>query len=274
MSKRQHSARYSGSRKQTGKGSAASGKPGRPTPSAAPDRVMLYGFHAVEAALRNDSRRLYQLSATARAAERLASLLNTRGLAPTLVSAADLTRRLGEGTVHQGLLLEAAPLHTVALEDLAPASPLIVLDQVTDPHNVGAILRTAAAYGAGAVIGQDRHAPAPSGALAKAATGALEHVPYLQVTNISRALEQLKRDGYWIIGLDGDGPATIEESVGRRPVALVLGAEGAGLRRLTQERCDLLARLDLPGPIKTLNVSNAAAIALYAVHRTNMSISE
>ena len=224
---------------------------------------LIYGFHAAEAALANPERAILSVLATQAAADRVQPLLAKRNIAPSIVAADVLTNRLGEQAVHQGILIETAPLAPPAIEDLAPASPLLVLDQVTDPQNVGAILRSAAAFSAGAVIVQDRNAPQPSGALAKAATGALEHVPYVQVTNIVRALEQLKRDGYWIIGLDGSGEAALEAALqDRTPVVLVLGAEGSGLRRLTMEACDLVARLDLPGPIKTLNVSNAAAIAL------------
>ena len=230
---------------------------------------LIYGFHAAEAALANPDRAILGVLATRAAAERLQPLLEKRNITPGIVATEVLTNRLGEQAVHQGVLVEAAALKPPATEDLAPASPLIVLDQVTDPQNVGAILRSAAAFSAGAVIVQDRNAPQPSGALAKAATGALEHVPYVQVTNIVRALEQLKRDGYWIIGLDGTGETTLEAALkDRMPIVLVLGAEGSGLRRLTMEACDLIARLDLPGSIKTLNVSNAAAIALYVARST------
>lgn len=233
------------------------------------NHVILYGFHAVSAALRNKERQIHRLIATPQAAERIAPLLSERPIPVITTQMADLNHHLGNGAVHQGLMLEASLLRPPSLEMLAPASPLIMLDHVTDPHNVGAILRSASAFGAGAVISQDRHAPPPTGALAKAAAGALEYIPYLQVTNISRALSQLKRDGYWIAGLDHDGNQTMGDMIDKKPLVIVLGAEGTGLRRLTRNHCDLIVRLDLPGPIKALNVSNAAAIALYATQNAD-----
>lgn len=232
-----------------------------------PGELVLYGLHTVAAALANPARTVLALRATAQAAARLEAEIAARGLAPQLVTAEELAAGLPDGAVHQGVTARVAPLPAVDLDTIVPASPIIVLDQVTDPHNVGAVLRSAAAFGAAAVLAPERHAPAPSAAMAKAATGALEHVPYVRVTNLARALERLKTAGYWVVGLAGEGGTRLEEVTDRAPLVLVLGAEGGGLRHLTREKCDLLARLDLPGAIATLNVSNAAAIALYALDR-------
>lgn len=229
--------------------------------------ITLYGLHAVAAALANPRRTVLRLRATGQAAARLAGAIAARGIAPDIVTAEQLAAGLPDGAVHQGVAARVAPLPPVELDALVPASPIIALDQVTDPHNVGAILRSAAAFDAAAVLAPDRNAPPPSAALAKAATGALEHVPYLRIGNLARTLGRLKTAGYWIVGLDGAAPMRIEEVADRAPVVLVLGAEGGGLRHLTRQTCDLVVRLDLPGPIKTLNVSNAAAIALYALAR-------
>jgi len=246
---------------------AAASRRGAP-PARKGGGLLLYGLHAVEAALRNPRRNIIELTATRAAAERLAGAISARALEPKYVEDThEIADLLPPDAVHQGVIARVAPLPPVAFGDLAPASPILALDQVTDPHNVGAILRSAAAFGAAAVIAPEHGAPAPSGALAKAATGALEHVPYIQVVNLARALEQAAKAGYWIVGLDGEGEARLEEAVGHEQLILVLGAEGTGLRRLTREHCDVLARLDLPGEIKTLNVSNAAAIALYAASR-------
>jgi 23S rRNA (guanosine2251-2'-O)-methyltransferase len=169
---------------------------------------------------------------------------------------------------HQGLVLDCAPLEDLTIDELPepdPARPVIVLDQVTDPHNLGAILRSAAAFGAAAVVTQDRHAPPESGALAKAASGALELVPWVRVVNLARALEELAEAGYWRIGLDGAADALFGEVIPAGPVALVMGAEGEGLRPNVAAHCDVLARLPIAPAMESLNVSNAAAIALYAL---------
>ena len=227
------------------------------------DVVVLYGFHPVSEALRSKRRKLLDLFATEPAAERLKEEIATAGVPLHLVEAEELTRRLGSESVHQGLLLEARPLPALRLDEILPkCGVVLVLDQITDPHNVGAILRSAAAYGVDAVVTTERHAPELSGVLAKAASGALEHVPVIEVVNLARALEELGDLGYHRIGLDSDAPEQLQALASLRPIALVLGAEGKGLRRLTRDRCDHLARLDLPGPIKSLNVSNACAIAL------------
>jgi 23S rRNA (guanosine2251-2'-O)-methyltransferase len=235
----------------------------------AADFVVLYGFHAVREALRAKRRRLLDLFATPPAAARLAEEAAAAGLRAHLVSAEDLTHRLGEGTVHQGVLLEARPLAALSLDEVASKSRIVlVLDQITDPHNVGAILRSAAAFAVDAVVTTERHAPAFSGVLAKAASGGLEHVPIVEVTNLARALEELKDLGYLRVGLDSDAPMALPAAPLTRPLALVLGGEGKGLRRLSREKCDLLVSLDMPGEIKSLNVSNACAVALTLTRMT------
>ncbi|MBV9393963.1 MAG: RNA methyltransferase, partial [Methylobacteriaceae bacterium] len=172
----------------------------------------------------------------------------------------------GTHAVHQGLFLEAHAMESGDISDLEQSHGIVVvLDQVTDPHNFGAIVRTAAAFGVEALIATHRHSPVPSGVLAKAASGGLEHVPLINVTNLARALDKLGDYGFFRIALDSGGPAPLGSLSLSKPLALVLGAEGQGLRRLTREKCDAIARLDLPGPIKSLNVSNACAIALALV---------
>lgn len=228
-----------------------------------PDVVVLYGVHAVREALIAGKRKLLGLYATPNAAERIAPLAAAAGLEPHIVDARALSQRLGDDSVHQGLLLEARPLPEADIADIETKSGVVlVLDQVTDPHNVGAILRTAAAFAVDALIVTERHSPDFTGVLAKAASGALEHVTIVPVVNLARALQELSKRGYLLVGLDSEGPQPLEDSGLTKPLALVLGAEGKGLRRLTRERCDRLARLDMPGPIKSLNVSNACAVAL------------
>jgi 23S rRNA (guanosine2251-2'-O)-methyltransferase len=180
---------------------------------------------------------------------------------------ADLARLVARDAPHQGLVLECEPLPDLWLDDVLdgdPARPLLVLDQVTDPHNVGAIMRSAAAFGACAVVTQDRHAPPESGTLGKSASGALEVVPWIRVVNLARALEEIAEAGYWRIGLAGEAQATLAEALPAGPVALVLGAEGEGMRQNIAAHCDALARLPISEAMESLNVSNAAAIALYA----------
>jgi len=227
------------------------------------DLVVLYGFHAVREALRGKHRVLLDLFATPAAAARLEQECAAAGLTAHIVSPEDLARRLGPDAVHQGVLLEARPLPAFHLDEIASKSGIVlVLDQITDPHNVGAIVRSAAAYGVDAVVTTERHAPEFSGVLAKAASGGLEHVPIVEVGNLARALDELKDLGYLRVGLDSEAPLPLSPAPLARPLALVLGGEGKGLRRLTRERCDLMAGLDMPGPIKSLNVSNACAVAL------------
>ena len=226
------------------------------------DGQLIWGFHSVREALRAGRRKLVRLHATSAAAEKLAAEINACGVEAAMSSAEEIDAMLPEGAVHQGLLLEAGPLPEIGVEDLPEDGLVLVLDQVTDPHNVGAILRTAAAFGVNAVVTTERHSPALGGVLAKAASGGLEHVDVVSVVNLARALEKLGDMGYLRVGLDSDGPQSLGDTPLSRPLALVLGAEGKGLRRLSRENCDALARIDLPGAVRSLNVSNACAVAL------------
>jgi 23S rRNA (guanosine2251-2'-O)-methyltransferase len=228
--------------------------------------VKIYGVHAVEAALGNPGRTVRRLLLTDNAERRLRPQLEVRQLAHERVSPRDLDRQLGPDTVHQGALLETDPLAEPALSELLIASetrPLLVLDQVTDPHNVGAILRSAAVFGASGLVMTRRHSPPLDGTLAKSASGALEYVPVHLAQNLARTIAEIRDIGAIVIGLDGDAPERLEELVLPEQVALVLGAEGKGLRHLTRESCDRLARISTDGPFASLNVSNAAAIALH-----------
>ena len=225
-----------------------------------------YGRHAVYAALDNPERRLIKLWGTR---EEISKIVIPDGLTVQYAEVNDLARFVPKDAPHQGLVLEVAPLEDVWLTDaLALASddnrPLLILDQVTDPHNVGAIFRTAAAFDAVAVVTQDRHAPPESGALAKAASGGLEVTPWVRVVNLARALEEIAEAGYWRIGLSGHAEVTLDQALTPRRNALVLGAEGDGMRRNIEEHCDQLAKLPISAQMESLNVSNAAAIALYA----------
>lgn len=252
--------------------------PDRPKPGGDRDRVRkperpagggiwLYGPHAVEAALANPARKLRRLLLTAEMAKA------HPGRQGEVVERAELDRHLPPGAVHQGIAALVEPLPEIDLDDIArqgqmrDSAVVVLLDQVTDPHNVGAILRSAAAFGALAVIAPDRHAPDETGALAKSASGALERMPLVRVTNLVRALETLKGHGFWVAGLAGEATATLAGAKLSGRVALVLGAEGDGLRRLTREHCDLLVRLPMTGDMESLNVSNAAAVALYELFR-------
>jgi 23S rRNA (guanosine2251-2'-O)-methyltransferase len=229
-------------------------------------RVQLYGVHPVEAALRNDARKVLRLLMTENAENRLAEAVTARQLAPERVTPRDLDRLLGEDTVHQGVMLETEPLEEPDIQDLAEraqAGPLIVLDQVTDPHNVGAILRSAAVFGATGLIMTRRHSPPLDGALAKSASGALELIPVALVQNLARAIAELKEQGCVTLGLDGGAENLIEDEPLTGPVAFVFGAEGKGLRELTRTSCERLVRIATTGPIGSLNVSNAAAISLH-----------
>ncbi len=228
--------------------------------------VLIFGIHAVEAALANPRRSIRKLYLTDNAERRLNAALSTRQLAHERVLPRDLDRQLGPDTVHQGALIETEPLPEPTLAELAEHSagrPLIVLDQVTDPHNVGAILRSAAVFGAAGLVMTRRHSPPLDGALAKSASGALEHVAVALVQNLARTLAELKELDVTVIGLDGDAPDRLEETAWPQRAALVLGAEGKGLRQLTRESCDRLCRIATDGPLASLNVSNAAAIALH-----------
>ncbi len=229
--------------------------------------VIMYGWHTVTAALHNPARRLRKLLVTENAARRLSDEGVTASLAPEIVRPSAIAERLLPDAVHQGLYLESDPLPWPAIEDLPAQGVVLVLDQITDPHNVGAIFRSAAAFAATAIVTTQRHSPDATGALAKAASGALEHVPFLNVQNLARGLAALKDSGFLVVGLDSSGDTDFAALPLRAPLALVLGAEGKGLRQLTKETCDYVARIDLPGEIKSLNVSNAAALALYVASR-------
>jgi 23S rRNA (guanosine2251-2'-O)-methyltransferase len=233
---------------------------------ADPTFVRLYGFHAVIAALRAPRRSLIRLYATAAAAERLSQDIAARGVETRIVTPEEIAARTPRDAVHQGVLLEARPLEPIDISEVSARGLVLVLDQITDPHNFGAILRTAAAFSVDALVTTERHSPEFTGALAKSASGGLEFVPICTVVNLARALEELGDLGYWRIGLDSEASETFANAPLTRPLALVLGAEDKGLRRLTRDRCDAMAHLDLPGAIKSLNVSNACAIALALAH--------
>jgi 23S rRNA (guanosine2251-2'-O)-methyltransferase len=244
-------------------GGAAGGKEG-----------WIYGLYAVHAALRNPARGHHRLLATENiAAELVDSMREIDIPSPEIVKRHDIDAVLPRDSVHQGVALLTATLDEVALEDIcaemnsADHAIVVVLDRVTDPHNVGAVLRSAAVFGAAGVVVSERGAPETTGTVAKAASGALESVPLIRETNISRALDTLKQAGFWCAGLDGEAETTLAQAKLTGKTALVLGAEGAGLRRLVKERCDFLVRIPALGPISSLNVSNAAAVALYECAR-------
>lgn len=242
---------------------------GREAADAGRRPAWIYGIHATAAALANPARRIRRLVATAEGAGRLARA--APAAQPEIVERTALDRMLPPGAVHQGVALDADPPDQPDLTEIIAGAGedavVVILDQVTDPHNVGAVLRSAAAFGAAAVVQTERGAPGATGVTAKAASGALEVVPLVTVTNLVRSLDMLKAGGYWCVGLDGTAERTLAEVAPSGRVALVLGAEGTGLRRLTREHCDLLARLPTLPPVASLNVSNAAAVALYELVR-------
>jgi 23S rRNA (guanosine2251-2'-O)-methyltransferase len=229
--------------------------------------VRLFGSHAVEAALNNPRRRFFRLLATENAERRLADVIQAKGVAIDRATPGDLDHLLGADTVHQGLLLEAEPLPEPTLEELVERAgllgPLVLLDHVTDPHNAGAVLRSAAAFGAAGLIMTRRHSPPLNGVLAKAASGALDIVPVLPVQNLAKTMLELKELGFRLIGLEGTSPSRLEDEAFSGLSALVLGAEGKGLRELTQQTCDSLVSITTAGTLASLNVSNAAAVALH-----------
>jgi 23S rRNA (guanosine2251-2'-O)-methyltransferase len=237
-------------------------------PSQAPaSRPRFYGRHAVLAALANPERNVRKLWGTR---EALAALDIPPVIPITYADAADLGRLVPGDAPHQGLVAEVDPLEDIWLGDLLQQGegdqrPLVVLDQVTDPHNVGAVLRSAAAFDALGIVTQDRHAPPESGALARAASGTLETMPWVRVVNLARALEEIAEAGFWRIGLTGHAKGTLAEVMGEGRIALVLGAEGEGMRQNTEAHCDELAKLPISPKVESLNVSNAAAVALYAI---------
>lgn len=224
-------------------------------------------MHAVEAALANPRRSVIRVVATENAAHRLAPLLAKRGLTPDPASPKDLDRLLGPDAVHQGVVLDAEPLPQRALDEIDAGGMLLVLDQVTDPQNVGAALRSAAAFGASGLVLTERHSPPLAGVLAKAASGALDLVPVILVKNLAQALAELGKRGFLRVGLAEEGSIAFEKATLTRPLALVLGAEGKGLRQLTREHCDLVCRISTESALASLNVSNAAAIALHWASR-------
>ena len=244
------------------------------TPREAPgNSLWLYGLHAVAAALANPTRHLRRLLLTEEGEAAIAIRLpRPWALAPERTDRARIDHLLGPGAIHQGAALLVEPLAPPSLQSaVARTGAILVLDQVTDPRNVGAILRAAAAFGVAAVITQDRNAPEETGALAKAASGALETVPFLRAVNIARTLIALRAAGFWVIGLDAGGTALSGPALAERRIALVLGSEGEGLRRLTRETCDEIASIHMPGAnvlLDSLNVSTAAAIALYEIARS------
>ena len=234
-------------------------------PQLRPDQVHLYGLHTVRAALDNPERTIVKLTVTQNAFARLElPAPETLPYPVEFTSPQAIDNVLGPDAIHQGVMLETRPLPTRRLDALKESPLLLVLDQVTDPHNVGAVMRSAVAFGAGALITTQRHSPTESGVLAKSASGALEMIPSIQLTNLASALEELHSLGFQTIGLDSEGPLPLETTLSGRRIALVLGSEGKGLRQKTRETVKALARLDMPGAIKSLNVSNAAAVALYA----------
>jgi 23S rRNA (guanosine2251-2'-O)-methyltransferase len=239
----------------------------RPSPLRAEEPAILYGWHTVKAALENPARRIHRMLATENALRRLADDGIALPVKPELVRPDAIEARLGPDAVHQGLLAEADPLSATGIDDLAPDGIVLVLDQITDPHNVGAILRSAAGFAVRAIVTTARHSPEATGVLAKAASGALELVPLVTVQNLARGMEALREHGFLLVGLDSSGDVDLADIVLRRPLALVLGAEGKGLRQLTRTTCDRVARIDLPGAIKSLNVSNAAVLSLYIASR-------
>lgn len=250
----------------------------RRSEASAGDPGLLFGLHAVAAAWANPARVCRRLWATANGMSNLRDAVATPPAGrpqPRLVDRGTLDRLVGSGAVHQGLVLDAAPPPTPSLDELARQpgisgrAVIVVLDQVTDPHNVGAILRSASVFGAVGVVVQDRHAPPITGTLAKTASGAVDQVPVIRATNLARTLDTLKQAGFFVVGLAEEANAALADLDLPDRIVLVLGAEGDGLRRLTRERCDMLASLPSRGALASLNVSNAAAVALYAITRTD-----
>jgi 23S rRNA (guanosine2251-2'-O)-methyltransferase len=237
-----------------------------PKPKYDPDTgpVYLYGIHTVRAALDNPRRLKRELLVTPNALMRLKETGPVTGVKQRETTPRDLDKLLGSEAVHQGVALEVEPVSRFGLDDIPDLKLIVVLDQVTDPHNVGAILRTACAFGADALITTQRYAPRETGVMAKAASGALDLVPLIEVRNLGDTLELLKTRGMHVLGFDSEAPSPLATRPGAEKLAVVLGAEGKGLRQRTRELCDEMVRLDMPGPIKSLNVSNAAAIALFA----------
>jgi 23S rRNA (guanosine2251-2'-O)-methyltransferase len=270
MSERPYSSRKPKFQRQHGKGGRREHQAWRPPHEI--DTTILYGWHPVAEALRNGKRTIRRLLATENSMRRLDEELGVPlSVQPELVRPDEINRLLEPDAVHQGLYLEADPLPSPSVETLSGERVVLALDQITDPHNVGAIVRSAAAFGVEAIITTARHSPAATGVLAKSASGGLEHVPFMIVKNLGDTLNALGERGFQRIGLDSEGDASIDELPLRLPLVLVLGSEGKGLRQRTRDCCDTIGRLEMPGAIKSLNVSNAAAISLFAVTKAVMS---
>lgn len=245
----------------------SAGHPPRSPDDRRPEALWIYGLHPVAAALANPRRSVRRLVATRNAIARLKEAGATLPAHVEETTPRLLDHLLGREAVHQGVAIEVGPLPSAPLDSIRGAHLIVVLDQVTDPHNVGAILRSAVAFGATAVVTTGRHAAAETGVLAKAASGALDRIAWIEVQNLARALETIGAMGFLRVGLDSEAPVAIEDAIGGERIALVLGSEGKGLRHLTRETCDVLARLSVPGALASLNVSNAAALALYVASR-------
>jgi len=281
MAKHKQSRGFHDSRRPPRPESGRDGRPGRsddrrqdrPPPRAPGGRLWLYGRHPVEAALANPERGKIKLLATKEALSELPESLLKNPKTPSIevVERIEIDNLVPEGAVHQGLALLVEPLTNLTVDDLCeledPNLIIVALDRANDPHNIGAILRSAAAFGVTAVILPDRHAPETTGTLAKSASGALEHVPLIRVPNLVQALKKLKDHNYWVAGLTADAPQTIAQAKLTGRIVLTVGAEGAGMRRLSAETCDYLVRIPMSGAMESLNMSNAAAIALYELRR-------
>ncbi len=241
---------------------------GQSKPRPKPDTDLVYGLHSVTAALENPRRHFKEVFATKNAAAKLQSIFDHRKISPQIVLPRDLDKLCGPDSVHQGIVAKLAPLPQLDITDVEARGIVVLLDQVTDPHNVGAILRSCAAFNVQALITTERNSPQGSAILGKTASGGQEYVPIIEVTNLSRAMDSLKKQNFTLIGLDSEAENAMGDLNIPAPLALVLGAEGKGLRHKTRQNCDIMARLDMPGAIKSLNVSNAAAVCLYALHTT------
>ena len=251
------------------RGNKFRGKGGQRSGSGA---LYIYGLHTVRAAFENPKRKIIRLLTTHNAWERLdIGEMSNMPFPVEIIDARELDKMLGKDAIHQGIVAEVHPLQAKSLDELKDTHLVVVLDEVTDPHNVGAIMRSAVAMGAGALITTARNSPQETGVLAKSASGALEMIDHIQVKNLGHAIDELHFVGFQTIGLDSEGPHALEDTFAKKQIALVLGAEGKGLRHKTRTIVSDLARLDMPGAIKSLNVSNAATLSLYAAHRYILS---
>lgn len=242
-----------------------------PKSEKASDRVVFYGRHAVYAALNNPERQIRKVICTSDHAREVTE--RYPHLNCEVVERKVLDKMLGADAVHQGIALEARPLDGLTLDELCQVCEavdkccVLILDQVTDPQNIGAIIRSAAAFGAAAVIVQDKNSPKESGAMAKAAAGTLELIPVVRTANLSRAIDVLKKNGFWVAGMDGYAKTSIDQLDKNGKIAVVMGSEGSGMRRLVEENCDITIRLPISDQVESLNVSTAAAIVLYELRK-------